>query len=204
MLLTTLLTNPLLGILLVLALVLSLSFHEFSHAFIADKLGDPTARYMGRVTLNPLAHLDPIGTVLLVVAGFGWGKPVQYNPANLRNPKRDAALIAFAGPAANFILALASAIVIKIVGADSFFGLFFALLVVYNISLGFFNLIPIYPLDGFRVVYGLLPLNLSYQWDQLKSYGIFLLLALVLTGGTSLIMTPVINMTMHLLGVSAL
>jgi len=106
MLLELLFSNPLIFILVAAALILSISVHEFAHAYVADKLGDPTPRYLGRVTLNPKAHLDPIGTLLLVVAGFGWGKPVPFNPNNLSNPKRDAALISFAGPLSNFFMAI--------------------------------------------------------------------------------------------------
>ena len=98
---------------ILVALVISLSVHEFAHAWVSDRLGDPTARQLGRVTLNPKAHIDPLGMLLLVVAGFGWGRPVPFNPLNLKYPKRDSALIALAGPASNFMLAIITAAVLK-------------------------------------------------------------------------------------------
>ena len=118
MFLNLLFQSPLVFLLVAAALILSLSIHEFAHAYVADKLGDPTARYLGRVTLNPLAHLDPVGTMLLLFLGFGWGKPVPFNADNLANPKRDSALISFAGPAANFILALLFALVFHAIPSD--------------------------------------------------------------------------------------
>lgn len=182
------------------ALVLCLSIHEFAHAFAAHKLGDDTAKALGRLTLNPLAHLDPLGTLLLLVAGFGWGKPVPYNPMNLKNPARDGSLIAFAGPLSNFILALFFTLLLHILNLGSVLNAFFYIVIVYNLVLGFFNLIPIYPLDGFNIVSGLLPFNLRYQWLQLASYGSLILLVLVITRSTGAIIDPLINFTLNLLG----
>ena len=200
MLLSLLFQNPLLFLLVVAALILSLSVHEFAHAYTADRLGDSTARYLGRLTLNPLAHLDPLGTLLLVVAGFGWGKPVPYNPANLRNPARDGALIAFAGPFSNFALALLATLFIKLLPMQSLFSAFFYLVVLYNLVLGFFNLIPVFPLDGYNIVSGILPWNLRAQWVQMASFGSIILLILVLTRTTSVILDPLINFSLRLLG----
>jgi Zn-dependent protease len=192
--------NPQLGILLIVALIVSLTFHEFSHAFIADKLGDPTAKEMGRLTLNPLAHLDPIGTLFLIVARFGWGKPVPFNPLNLKNPRRDAALISLAGPASNFFLAVAASFAIRIVSVNSPLGIFLYLVVLYNLTLGIFNLIPVGPLDGNKIVYGFLPVNLAIQWQEIQRYGMFILLVVVFTNATSLILTPLVGLSMKLLG----
>ncbi|MFZ5425316.1 MAG: site-2 protease family protein [Patescibacteria group bacterium] len=196
--------NLVVFLLVALALVVSISIHEFAHAYIADKLGDPTARYMGRVTLNPKAHLDPMGTVLLLLAGFGWGKPVPFNPIHLKNPKRDAALISFAGPASNFILATLLAIVLKLLPNVPFFFLaesFLFLTIFYNLVLGIFNLIPVHPLDGFKIVNGLLPNELSIQWMQMAPYGIFILLLLIFTRTTSLIIDPLLSFSLKILGV---
>ena len=185
---------------LVVALIISISIHEFAHAFVADKLGDNTARLLGRVTLDPKAHLDPMGTILLLFAGFGWGKPVPFNPINLSNPKRDSALIAFAGPLSNFILALSLTAVFYLVGENNIIGAFLYLTIFYNIVLGVFNLLPIHPLDGFKVVAGLLPPGLYMQWMQIRPYGIYILFALILTGTTDVVITPIIDFITTLLG----
>lgn len=197
---TTFAQNPLLGILLVLALIVSISFHEFSHAFTADKLGDPSAKSLGRLTLNPLAHLDPLGTLFLVLVGFGWGKPVPFNPLNLKNPRRDAALISLAGPLSNFILAAAASVLVRVIGSSGLFNFFLYLVVLYNLMLGFFNLIPLGPLDGNKIVYGFLPNNLALQWQEIQRYGLFILLFLVVTNLISNLLTPLIDTTMKVLG----
>ncbi|EKD96236.1 MAG: hypothetical protein ACD_24C00130G0003 [uncultured bacterium] len=208
MLINALIESPLLFILLALALILSITVHEFAHAYVANKLGDPTAKALGRVTLNPLAHMDPIGTLLLVFVGFGWGKPVPFDVTFLKNPKRDSALIAFAGPLSNFILALIIAFVLNMFKFDLpyLFGLNLIKPVLgytayFCFILGFFNLIPIYPLDGFRVVYGLLPRNLAIQWLQMERYGIYLLLILVISGKAGDLLRPLTSFaakTLHL------
>lgn len=194
--------NPVVFFMLVVALVISLSVHEFAHALVSTKLGDPTAKYLGRLTLNPASHIDPIGMLLLVFAGFGWGKPVPFNASNLSHPKRDAAIIALAGPVSNLLTALVFSVLFHILPLTSggFFSVFLYYLIIYNISLAVFNIIPVHPLDGFKVVYGLLPLNYAYKWLQLESYGPYILLGLVLTRTTSLIMNPVIEFFMTSLG----
>src|SRR3990172_6432841 len=108
-------SNPITFIFSLVALVVAISIHEFAHAAAADRLGDPTPRLQGRLTLNPLAHLDPIGTLMLLLIRVGWGKPVQFDPYNLKNPRRDAALISLAGPASNLILAIVLALIIKLI-----------------------------------------------------------------------------------------
>jgi Zn-dependent protease len=193
-------SNPLFALLLIGCLILALSFHEFAHAYVAYKLGDDTPYLQGRVTLNPLAHLDPIGTLLLLVAGFGWGKPVITNPYNLQNYKRDVALISFAGPAVNFLLAIFSSILLNVVFTQ--FGpisSFLSLFAYFNILLGVFNLLPIAPLDGFKVVMGVLPDSLVPQWMQLERFGLFILLGLLLTDAIPVIISPVISAISNLL-----
>ncbi len=209
MLLNTLFENPLLFLFIACALVICISIHEFAHAYVADKLGDSTPRLLGRVTLDPRAHLDPVGTLLLIVAGFGWGKPVPFNPYNLKHPKRDSALIALAGPASNFALAIVLALMLKglvlYVPSQlliSFLHPFFFLTILYNLVLGVFNLIPIHPLDGFRIVNGLLPDDLSFQWLQMAPYGIYILLLLIITNTTDKLINPVISFAANLLGLS--
>ncbi len=181
------------------------SFHEAAHAWMANKLGDPTAKYQGRVSLNPLVHIDPLGTVLLplflivisVVSGgplflFGWAKPTPFNPWNLQNPRRDAALISFAGPVSNFAIAIVIALVIRALPATNELVSFYLLFLLnLTLILGIFNLIPIAPLDGFKVVSGILPKNLALQWEQLERFGPFLLLGIIFFGGA--ILQPLIS-----------
>lgn len=167
---------------LLLALIIAITVHEFAHAFAASKLGDQTAKFLGRLTLSPLAHLDPIGSLMLILSGFGWGKPVPFNPLYLENPHRDSALISFAGPISNVITAILIALPYRL-GLPIFhdkliFELIFTVVSI-NIGLAVFNLIPIYPLDGFRIVSGLLPVPLAIKWEMIAPYGIFFLLFLV-------------------------
>jgi Zn-dependent protease len=205
MFISTLFESPILFIAVALSLVVSLTIHEFAHAYVSNYLGDPTAKYLGRVTINPLKHLDPLGTVLLLVLGFGWGKPVPFDPRNLKNPKRDAALISFAGPLSNLILAVLFAFVyhlsISSQGFLALVGVFSFLMVQYNLLLAFFNLIPVHPLDGFKVVYGLLPKNLAVQWIQFERYGFYILLFLLLTRSINTLISPFIDISMKILGV---
>lgn len=203
MLLQMLFSNPLVFFLVAGALIISISIHEFAHAYASHKLGDDTAKYLGRVTLNPLSHLDPIGTLLLLVAGFGWGRPVPFNPYNLANPKRDSAIISLAGPVSNFLLALVLTIFFHIFSFVPIINTFLYLTILYNIMLGIFNLIPVHPLDGFKVVNGILPHNLSVQWLQMAPYGIFILIFLVMTDAVSQIVSPVIEIILRLLGLSS-
>lgn len=161
-------------------LLLAITFHEAAHAFVADKLGDKTPRYMGRVNLNPLSHLDPIGTLLILFAGFGWGKPVQFNPLSLRNPALGAALISVAGPLTNFLIAAVFAILIRLEVAPLNL---WAQIAAINIMLGVFNLVPFAPLDGEKVVGGLLPRQLREGWANIQAYGIFYLIAFIFLAG---------------------
>jgi Zn-dependent protease len=169
--------------------VVGLTFHEFCHAWTANRLGDPTARIHGRLTLNPLAHLDLIGSLMLVFAGFGWAKPVPVNVYNLQSPRRDMALIASAGPAANLILAIAVSLLAHgliaagVVGASSASALLLLILVQsvwINVILAVFNLIPIPPLDGSRILAGVVPEEWNYGYEQFEKYGPFMLFGLIL------------------------
>jgi Zn-dependent protease len=178
------------------ALLVGIAFHEACHAFMADRLGDRTPASQGRVTLNPIAHLDPLGTVMMLFIGFGWGKPVQFNPYGLKtDPKTATLLVSAAGPLSNFVAAFLLGLPIRfgvfpffnplearlfgIDSANEYIGLFLTAAVVLNIILGIFNLIPIHPLDGFKVVLGLLPDSLSGDWAKLAQYGPPTLLVLI-------------------------
>ncbi len=181
MLFNLLLSNPFEFLFVAGALVATLTIHEFAHAFAADKLGDPTARLMGRLTLNPLSHLDPLGTLAILFVGFGWGKPVPFDPYNLRHPKRDGALIAAAGPASNLLLALVLSVVLKLGAFPIFISEVLALVIATNVGLAIFNLIPIHPLDGGKILIGLAPKNVADEWDDLLTrYGSIILLFLIL------------------------
>ena len=198
----TLFTSPLVFFVSAIGLIMALSVHEFSHALVADRLGDPTPRSQGRLTLNPLKHLDPIGTLLLFLVGFGWGKPVMFDPYNLKNPRQDAALISIAGPISNLLMALLFSIVGK-----ALLGEYFAFLVPFiytNIVLAIFNLVPIGPLDGQKIVLGLLPRDLAYEFEMIMSrYGTLILLLLILpvfgTSPITALIDPVITYIAHFL-----
>lgn len=204
--------NPISFFIFLVVLLFTITIHEYAHAKMADHLGDPTGRLMGRVSLNPFVHIDLFGLLLLFFVGFGWGKPVPFDPFNLKNPRRDAALISLAGPAVNFIIAIIGSFMLKlfifyelqnlnIMG--SLIVSFIGYLISFNIVLGVFNLLPIAPLDGFKVVGGFLPRARADEWYQLEKYGIFFLLALLLPiGGKSMleiIMRPMINFVNSLL-----
>ena len=193
----------------IIALLVAITIHEFSHAWAADYLGDPTARLKGRISLNPLVHLDLFGTMFLLFFGFGWGKPVPFDPYNLKNPRKDAALISAAGPASNFILAILCSIVIKLLvffnlSALYTIGSFILIpLITLNILLGVFNLLPISPLDGFKIVGGILSKEQAQSWYQLERFGMIFLLLLIFPIGKSsmidLIIRPVIAFFINLL-----
>lgn len=186
--LSTLFTSPLIFLIWALSLVIALTIHEYAHAKVSDTLGDPTPRANGRVTLNPLAHLDPLGTILILVVGFGWGRPVEFDPYNLRNPKRDTALIALAGPASNLLLATILSIALNIFALPFILNSLFVILITMNISLAIFNLVPVFPLDGEKILKGFLPTELAVEYDHLmRQYGtlILILLLLPIAGGTS-------------------
>ncbi|MBL7078109.1 site-2 protease family protein [Candidatus Shapirobacteria bacterium] len=165
------------------SLLIALTIHEYAHAKVADLLGDPTPRLAGRLTLNPLAHLDPLGTLALFLFHFGWGKPVPIDPYNLQNPRRDQALISLAGPGSNFTLVLILAILSWVFKLSdySLIYTFILSLATMNLGLGFFNLLPLGPLDGKKIFLGFLPLNLAQEWEQvLNQYGLIFLLLLFL------------------------
>ncbi len=190
-----------------IALVVAITVHEFAHALAADRLGDPTPRLQGRLTLNPLAHLDPLGTLMLLIARFGWGKPVVFDPFNLKNPQRDAAIISFAGPVSNIALATALSLILRAFLSGPYAMVAYIIIqpiIIMNVFLAIFNLVPIHPLDGFKIVGGLLPAEYARQWQELESYGMIFLLFLVFPvfGGASPIsrvISPVINFVLSLL-----
>jgi Zn-dependent protease len=193
-------------------LLLSLTIHEAAHAWTADKLGDPTARALGRVSLNPLVHIDWIGTVLLPLIAavshlplIGWAKPVPVMLRNLRHPRRDFMLVAAAGPISNLAQAIVAAALLRLVWNPALGNepgmaatvLFLAIQI--NLLLAFFNLIPVPPLDGGNVLLGLLPPRLAVSYANLRQYGFIILYALMFTGAASAFITPPTNFMMRIL-----
>ena len=180
------------------ALLFAISIHEYAHAQCADSMGDPTARYMGRLTFNPMAHLDPIGAILLVAAGFGWAKGVPINVNNFRNRREGILKVSFAGPAANLFLCFLAALMMALLGrmgmlSDGLYKFLFWMQL-YNVWFAFFNLIPVPPLDGSRILSELLPAKQSWQFNEIVDrYGFYILIALVFTGITSMIINPLAN-----------
>jgi len=175
-------------------ILFSLTIHEYAHAYIANKLGDDTAKRLGRLTLNPLKHLDPIGTILLLLVHFGWAKPVPVDPRNFKDPKKDMLYVAIAGPISNIITAIISGILLKFIifnlastGAFGAYTLpliqFLVWMIFIGVVLAVFNMLPIPPLDGSRVLYGLLPDHLANSIKKIETYGILIVFGIILFGG---------------------
>ena len=199
----------LLALLLTLpAVIIAITFHEYAHAYAADKLGDDTPRMQGRLNLNPMSHLDPVGSMLLMFAGFGWGRPVQINPRNFnRNVRMDKgeAIVSIAGPLMNFIIAIVSAIIL---GAAYMFAsasflmstvgniiyILLQQLVIINIGLGVFNLIPLPPLDGSKIFINFMPYNWRRWILEHSQIFYYIFLAIWITGLASVIISPIINL----------
>jgi Zn-dependent protease len=194
-------SSPLAFVIIFGGLLLSVTLHEFAHCWVADRLGDPTPRSKGRLTLDPRAHLGPLGTLMILVANFGWGKPAPFDPYNLKNPLRDTALIAAAGPITNLAIALLLAGLIQL-------GLLPIMLLgsvmAINIMLAVFNLVPIYPLDGSKILTALLPRETAMEYESVMTrYGMIILLFLIFpwngVSPVSQLLSPVINMILSVL-----
>ncbi|OGM04580.1 hypothetical protein A3E15_02430 [Candidatus Woesebacteria bacterium RIFCSPHIGHO2_12_FULL_42_9] len=206
----------------ILAFLIAITIHEAAHAYVADRLGDPTPRLQGRLSLNPIVHYDPIGTTLLfflvilravtqnpAIIPFGWAKPVRFDPYNLANPRRDSALISLAGPASNLILAALISIVFRLTYTPfSPLSFLYALalpVIFLNVALAVFNLIPVHPLDGGKILVGLLPSKEAREADLfLGRYGMIILFLLIFPtfGGASpvsLVISPIINFLLSIL-----
>ena len=183
------------------ALLFAITIHEYAHAQAADAMGDPTPRYMGRLTMNPLAHLDIMGGLLLVLVGFGWAKPVAIDANNFRNRRDGILKVSLAGPAANLFVCFLAAL---IAAAMQSFGMlsegvyqFLLWMQLYNVWFAFFNLIPIPPLDGAKILCTLLPAKQAWEYDSfVGQYGMYSLLALVFTGVIGMIINPLAGLYM--------
>jgi len=204
--LTVFFSNPLLGLVLAAGFVFSLTIHEFCHALAADRLGDPTPRSQGRLTLNPLAHLDPWGTAALLLVGFGWAKPVPIDPYNLKNPVKETALIALAGPASNFAIAILLSLLFRFgLVPNTELGGALLQIVWINLVLGIFNFVPVAPLDGSKIILAVLPRELAYEYEKfMHQFGFPLLIALIFPwyqgmSPISFLINPVIQFAVQLL-----
>ena len=202
---TQLISSPLALIYWLLAFGISLSIHEAAHAWMADRLGDPTARLSGRLTLNPLAHIDPLGTLMLFFFRFGWGKPVPIDPYNLKDPRRDAGLISLSGPAANLLLAVILSLILRLFTTyNLIFNILLVPIITLNVFWAIFNLLPFHPLDGGKVLIGLLPQEQSQKVEEiLEEYQlIFLMFIIFPFFGNSLvglIVEPIANFILKIL-----
>lgn len=186
-------------ILFIAILIISVVIHEVAHGYMANYLGDPTARLQGRLTMNPIPHIDPIGSIvvpgLLALSGtgviFGWAKPVPYNPHNIAN-RYGNALVAAAGPAVNFLLAAVAGAILQLtaVTAGSALGMFLLGVILINVVLGVFNLVPIPPLDGSKILFDFLPARFNYIRDNIERYG-FVILLIVIFSGLIVLISPV-------------
>jgi Zn-dependent protease len=204
----------------ILAFIIAITIHETAHAWMADRLGDPTARLMGRLSLNPMVHYDKVGTTLLLVLvvmraigipviPFGWAKPVRFDPYNLENPRRDSALISLAGPASNLILAALLSIIMRVLVGPfspfSYLSMIIYPIIALNVVLAIFNLLPIHPLDGGKIFIGLLPEKEAHDADIfLRRYGMIILIFLIFPffGGTSplfSVLSPIIDFILKIL-----
>ncbi|MCK5504332.1 MAG: site-2 protease family protein [Thermodesulfovibrionia bacterium] len=201
-----------------LPILIAITFHETAHGFVANRLGDPTARLMGRLTLNPLAHIDMVGTIimpamLLILSNgqfvFGYAKPVPINPSNFNNPKKDMAMSAAAGPISNISLAIISALILKLLvlplsallpsAITTPLTLMLMLSIKWNIVLAVFNMIPVPPLDGGRVLVGLLPHRQAVSYSRIEPYGMIIVIVLIVSGIAKFFIYPIMALLLSLI-----
>ena len=191
----------------ILPVLFAITVHEAAHGWVAYRLGDPTAKELGRLTFNPIPHIDPVGTVilpavLLLLGGivFGWAKPVPVDPRRLKNMRRDMALVAVAGPGANLIMAVLWAVLLKIgltTGNEYLLAMGQAGIII-NLVLMALNILPILPLDGGRILHSLLPGNLAEPYARSEPFGLFIVLGLLFTGVLGILMNPIIEVGLHI------
>ncbi|MBU2549648.1 MAG: site-2 protease family protein [Proteobacteria bacterium] len=193
----------------VVPVLLAVTIHEVAHGWVAEKFGDPTARQAGRITLNPIKHLDLVGTLVFFITRMvGWAKPVPVNPSYFRNPRQDMLWVSAAGPAANLALAVLFSVLLRLIIAGQYVLPMFILEplfliaragVIINLGLAVFNLLPVHPLDGSGIAAGLLPPDLARSYDRLAPYGFIILLVLIFTRAANIMIFPVIRFLAGLL-----
>lgn len=185
-------SNPYAFVVIFGGIILAIGIHEAAHCYMADYLGDPTPRSLGRLSLNPLVHLDPLGTLVILISGmFGWGKPSPFDPYNLKDPRRDTALIALAGPVSNILLAVVLSLIPRLIQLPNPLFLILYSLISLNINLAIFNLIPIPPLDGSKIF--------TKNFGPPSQLQLLLLLLLIATGLIQTILSPISNFILHIL-----
>ena len=204
-LLNLLMKDPLAFALVSIPLLFSVILHEVAHGWVAYKMGDPTAKWLGRLSLNPLKHLDPIGTLMLFLVGFGWAKPVPVSIGSLRRPKQDMVWVAAAGPGSNLLMAILWAIFLSVQRAIGLDEPFFQAMAIAglqgNLVLMALNLLPVPPLDGGRIMVGLLPQRMSHQFARLEPYGLFIVILLLATGTLGVFLSPFLQFGRAIVGV---
>lgn len=183
-----------------IAVLVAIIPHEMAHGYAAYLCGDETAKNDGRLSLNPLHHLDPIGTICLIFFKFGWAKPVMINPNNFRDRKKGTFFVSIAGVLTNFILAIISVIIMKHIRLNNFVFELFMNIFWFNIVLGVFNLIPIPPLDGSKLLFSFLPLKYEYYLIKYEKYGYIILLLLIMSNNLDKILIPMVNFMINLIG----
>jgi len=195
--------TKIIGYLLIIpALVISITFHEFMHGFVSSRLGDPTPKQAGRLTLNPLKHLDPLGSIMIFLVNFGWGKPMPINPRYYKQPRRGTMLVSLAGPLSNFFIAAVTVQIMRAahLSADTFVGVSFYYLAVISVYLGVFNLIPVPPLDGSKVLAAFIPRNLLPSYYSMERYGIAIIFIGFYFLNLGRYLTPLVNVFFRALG----
>ncbi len=191
---------------------ISLAFHEYAHGWVANKLGDPTPKYSGRLTLNPLAHIDPFGTIILPiilflipgVLPFGWAKPVPINPNHFRNPKKDTMWVSLSGPGSNLLIVIVMSLILKVNSLPYAFELILAWLIIINLILATLNLIPVPPLDGSKILAYFLPAKLAYNYSRFQLQGVIALIILIHLGLFQWLIFPILKGTFAFLNREAL
>ena len=186
------------------ALLIALTVHEYAHARVAVTLGDPTPRFEGRLTLNPIAHLDPFGLIMLWLVQFGWAKPVSVNPRNFKNGRQGMMFVSLAGPGANLITAFVAMIILVILNhmgiREYWIMTTLKLICSYNVMFAVFNMLPIPPLDGSKVLMNYLPGRLAYQYESYSQYGSLILMGLIISGLVGIIINPIAGWILKAMG----